>query len=177
MNKHNLWSLFNLSLIHLSSSRTCRKLGHIEVLCAFSKVQSMGNHRSMTTQIIRKRKGCWLHRTSENTLFQYMGETFLVVSVVKTPMLPMQEYRFDFWLGNRSHMPRGASNVCVCVYAAATAKSLQLCPTLCDPIDGNPPGSAVPGILQAITLEWVAFPSPMHESEKWKWSHSVVSNP
>ena len=41
--------------------------------------------------------------------------------------------------------------------AAAAAKSLQLCPTLCDPIDGSPPGSPVPGILQARTLEWVAM--------------------
>ena len=41
--------------------------------------------------------------------------------------------------------------------AAAAAKSLQLCQTLCDPIDGNPPGSPVPGILQARTLEWVAI--------------------
>ena len=41
--------------------------------------------------------------------------------------------------------------------AAASAKSLQLCPTLRDPIDGSPPGSAVPGILQARTLEWVAI--------------------
>ena len=41
--------------------------------------------------------------------------------------------------------------------AAAAAKSLQLCPTLCDPIDSSPPGSAVPGILQARTLEWVAI--------------------
>ena len=40
--------------------------------------------------------------------------------------------------------------------AAAAAKSLQSCPTLCDPIDGSPPGSPVPGILQARTLEWVA---------------------
>ena len=49
-------------------------------------------------------------------------------------------------------------------------------PTLCDPIEGSPPGSAIPGILQAKTLEWVPFPSPMHESEKWKWCCSVVSN-
>ena len=42
-------------------------------------------------------------------------------------------------------------------YAAAAAKSLQSCPTLCDPIDGSPPGSPVPGILQARTLEWVAI--------------------
>ena len=41
--------------------------------------------------------------------------------------------------------------------AATAAKSLQSCPTLCDPIDGNPPGSPVPGILQARTLEWVAI--------------------
>ena len=42
------------------------------------------------------------------------------------------------------------------LYAAA-AKSLQLCPTLCDPIDGSPPGSPIPGILHARTLEWVAI--------------------
>ena len=42
-------------------------------------------------------------------------------------------------------------------YAAAAAKSPQSCPTLCDPIDGSPPGSPVPGILQARTLEWVAI--------------------
>ena len=41
--------------------------------------------------------------------------------------------------------------------AAAAAKSLQSCPTMCDPIDGSPPGSPVPGILQARTLEWVAI--------------------
>ena len=43
--------------------------------------------------------------------------------------------------------------------AAAAAKSLQSCPTLCDPTDGSPPGSPVPGILQAGTPEWVAIPS------------------
>ena len=48
---------------------------------------------------------------------------------------------------------------CVCglhSMCAAAAKSHQSCPTLCDPIDGSPPGSAIPGILQARTLEWVA---------------------
>ena len=44
-------------------------------------------------------------------------------------------------------------------YAAAAAKSLQSCPTLSNPIDGSPPGPAVPGILQARTLEWVAISS------------------
>ena len=45
----------------------------------------------------------------------------------------------------------------VCKAAAAAAKSLQSCLTLCDPIDGSPPGSPIPGILQARTLEWVAI--------------------
>ena len=50
--------------------------------------------------------------------------------------------------------------VFICIYymhAAAAAKSLQSCPTLCDAIDSSPPGSPVPGILQARTLEWVAI--------------------
>ena len=62
----------------------------------------------------------------------------------------------------------------------AIAKSLQLCPTLCDPIDNSPPGSPVPGILQATTLEWVAISF----SNAWKWkvkvkslSHVRLSNP
>ena len=49
--------------------------------------------------------------------------------------------------------------------AAAAAKLLQSCPTLCDPIDGSPPGSPVPGILQARTPEWVAISF----SNAWKW--------
>ena len=55
--------------------------------------------------------------------------------------------------------------------AAAAAKSLQLCPTLCDPSDSSPPGSPVPGILQARTLEWVAI--SFSNARKWKWSRSV----
>ena len=56
-------------------------------------------------------------------------------------------WEFNPWLGNwdPTYGP------------AAAAKSLQLCPTLCDPIDRSPPGSPVPGILQARTLEWVAI--------------------
>ena len=51
---------------------------------------------------------------------------------------------------------------------AAAAKSLYLCPTLCDPVDGSPPGSPIPGILQARTLEWVATSFSMQESGKWQ---------
>ena len=55
--------------------------------------------------------------------------------------------------------------------AAAAAKSLQSCPTLCDPINGSPPGSPVPGILQARTLEWVAISF----SSAWKWKVKLKS--
>ena len=55
--------------------------------------------------------------------------------------------------------------------AAAAAKLLQSCPTLCDPIDSSPPGSPVPGILQARTLEWVAISF----SNAWKWKVKVKS--
>ena len=55
--------------------------------------------------------------------------------------------------------------------AAVAAKLLQSCPTLCDPIDGSPPGSPVPGILQARILEWVAISF----SNAWKWKVKVES--
>ena len=54
---------------------------------------------------------------------------------------------------------------------AAAAKLLQSCPTLCDPIDSSPPGSAIPGVLQARTLEWVAISF----SNAWKWKGKVKS--
>jgi len=62
-------------------------------------------------------------------------------------------------------------NLCFLLSSAATAKSCQLCPTLCDPIDGSPPGSPVPGILQARTLEWGAISF----SNAWKWKVKVKS--
>ena len=58
---------------------------------------------------------------------------------------------------------------CIPTAAAAAAESLQSCLTLCDPIDGSPPGSPVPGILQARTLEWVAIAF----SSVWKWKVKV----
>ena len=58
------------------------------------------------------------------------------INIVKMTILPKAIYRFN---------------------AAAAAKSLQSCPTLCDPIDSSPPGSPIPGILQARTQEWVAI--------------------
>ena len=63
------------------------------------------------------------------------------------------------FIGNKLHMRN-------CI---AAAKSLQLCPTLCNPIESSPPGSPVPGILQARTLEWVAIAF----SNVWKWKVKV----
>ena len=68
---------------------------------------------------------------------------------------------FTNWTTRKAH---GAT-------AAAAAKSRQSCPTLCDPIDGSLPGSPVPGILQARTLEWVAISL----SNAWKWKVKVKS--
>ena len=63
------------------------------------------------------------------------------------------------------------SSAAAAAAATATAKLLQSCPTLCDPIDGSPPGSAASGILQARTLEWVAIAF----FNAWKWKVKVKS--
>ena len=68
-------------------------------------------------------------------------------------------------------MPTRSRAVGLAAAAAAAAKSLQSCLTLCDSIDGSPPGPTVPGILQARTLEWVAISS----SSTWKWKVKSVS--
>ena len=67
---------------------------------------------------------------------------------------PMGFSRQEYWSG--VPLPSPISLVAAAA-AAAAAKSLQSCPSLCDPIDGSPPGSAIPRILQARTLEWVAI--------------------
>ena len=66
------------------------------------------------------------------------------VHLVKAMVFLVVMYEYESWTVKKA------------AAAAAAAKSLQSCPTLCDPIDGSPPGSPVPGILQARTLEWVA---------------------
>ena len=59
---------------------------------------------------------------------------------------------------------------------AAAAKSFQSCPTLCDPIDGSHQAPPSLGFSRQEHWNGLPFPSPMHKSEKWKWSHSVVSD-
>ena len=95
--------------------------------------------------------------------------TASVVSTFVTPWtvacqapLSMEFFRQEYWSGLLFHSPEdlpdlGIEPVSPALAAAAAAKSLQSCPTLCDPIDSSPPGSPVPGILQARTLERVAI--------------------
>ena len=69
----------------------------------------------------------------------------------------------------------GISNFLEEISAAATDKSLQSCPTLCDPIDGSSQAPPSLGFSRQEHWSGLPFPSPTHESEKWKWSHSVMS--
>ena len=98
----------------------------------------------------------------------------------------------DFLAEERSHYHRPLNRTVLFYLATAilpafllpspypfrpAAPSLQSCPTLCDPIDGSPPGFPSLGFSRQEHWSELPFPSPMRESEKWKWSHSVVSDP
>ena len=96
-------------------------------------------------------------------------------------LCPWDFPRREYWSGLAISFSRGSSlrrdrTQVSCLTGrflplTTTIKSLQSCPTLCDPIDGSPPGSTVPGILQARTLEWVAISF----SNAWKWKVKVKS--
>jgi len=94
---------------------------------------------------------------------------------LRLPMFPGSGYLFPFQVGEvfSSYVFRYVlwPLLSLSSPSAAAAKSLPSCPTLCDPIDGSPPGSPIPGILQARTLEWVAIPF----SNAWKWKVKVKS--
>ena len=80
--------------------------------------------------------------------------------------IPQAEESGGLWSIGSQKVRNDGSNLHA---AAAAAKSLQSCPTLCDPIDGSPPCSTIPGILQASTLEWLAISF----SNAWKWKMKV----
>ena len=91
-------------------------------------------------------------------------------SLVPLCFLPLEWYHLHIW-GCGHFFPSNLDSSLRILHfnteyaAVVAAKLLQLCPTLCDPIDGSSPGSPVPGILQARTLEWVAISF----SNAWKW--------
>ena len=96
-----------------------------------------------------------------------------LMTVAHQSPLSMGFSRPKYWSGSPFPSPGDLSDSGIKPTSldAAAAKSLQLCPTLCDPIEGSPPGSPVPGILQARTLEWVAISF----SNAWKWKMKVKS--
>ena len=81
-----------------------------------------------------------------------------------------------FYSVSYTHFPPPQMKPETCLAAATAAKSLQSCPTLCDPTDGSLPGSPSLGFSRQEHWSGLPFPSPTHESEKWKWSRSVVSD-
>ena len=105
----------------------------------------------------------WSFRFSISPSKDYSGIDFQTPGGKKTQMFRINHIVCPNCLDTISH-------------AAAAAKSLQSCPTLRNPIDSSPPGSPVPGILQARTLEWVSISFSNAWKGKWKWSHSVMSN-
>ena len=96
-------------------------------------------------------------------------------------MGPSSEEKY-FWVFNGNHWDRTLSRLviavsCLILRHTAAAKSLQSCLTLCNPRDGSLPGSPSLGFSRQEHWSGLPFPSPMHESEKWKWSCSVMSDP
>ena len=109
---------------------------------------------------------------SNISLYQWVGSLYQVAKILELHQQFFQWiFRVDFisdWLIWSPWNPRDSQEFPVA--PAAAAKSLQSCLTLCDPIDSSPPGSAVPGVLQARTLEWVAI-----SFSAWKWKVKVKS--
>ena len=120
-------------------------------------------HWSATTYLPRRHSGkesaCWSRKCKSCRLLPWVG---------KIPWRRKWQLTLVF-LPGKFYGQRSLAGYSPA--AAAAAKSLQSCLTLCDPIDGSPPGSPVPGILQARTLEWVAISF----SNAWKWKVKVKS--
>ena len=112
------------------------------------------SHGYMTTKIIS-----WI-------LYMYVNITFIFynIFVIRLIILAVTHLCVNIDVNN-------SGQLMVTAAAAAAAKSLQSCPTLCDPIDGSSPGCADPGIPQARTLGWVAISF----SNAWKWKVKVKS--
>ena len=107
----------------------------------------------------------YIYEIMKNLLYNYIWEK-RVWNVLRGSQWRKEKILYR----TQAHKPNMYENRLL-VTAAAAAKSLQSCPTLWDPRDGSPPGSPIPGILQARTLEWVAISF----SNAWKWKGKVKS--
>ena len=104
-------------------------------------------------------------------LYWQVGSLLLVPTGKPFLLIGHIYFTLKVFLGTLWGLISIVNRVSYSLHAAAAAKSLQSCPTLCDPVDGSPPGSPVPGILQARTLKWVAISF----SNAWKWKVKVKS--
>ena len=118
----------------------------VDTVRFFSKQKQQGGKQAKSSQVHRPLK----HRKDGRT--------------VRKPVLPVTYLTWPYRLLGNLNL-----QFMIAAAAAAAAKSLQSFPTLCDPIDGSPPGSPVPGVFQARTLEWVAISF----SNAWKWKVEV----
>ena len=148
----------------------CMESRKMVLMNLFAEQQWRCRHREQTGEHSGRRRG-W------DELREWHGNTYTTLCKIDS------QWKFAMWhrelspvlcdnlegweMGGREQMY--ACGWLMLMYqhnaAAAAAASLQSCPTLCDPIDGSPPGSPVPGILPARTLEWVAISF----SNAWKW--------
>ena len=115
----------------------------------------------------------WMNKPAGRESEKGQGKLLQLVEFVKCTFfwteIYLKKWCFMLELNSQSQLENSA--------ATATAKSLQSCLTVCDPTDGSPSGSPIPGILHQEHWSGLSFPPPMHESEKWKGSRSVMSDP
>ena len=100
--------------------------------------------------------GSSVHGIFQARVLEWVAVAFSARSMWGPP-IPALNPCLLHWQGDSLPLCNLATSTSYGIPATTTTKSLQLCPTLCDPIDGSPPGSPIPGILQARTLEWVAI--------------------
>ena len=162
------WGILTFSGVYLS-------IGWFELGCAKSKVVRRSPFRGASREVLCRK---------DAAVMGYILFDFLIwESLVGCLWLAAFKFHFlgfnciDSSLGFgvitqsiKTLEPPQSNSLLKFKYFAA-AKSIQLCPTLCNPIDGSPPGSPIPGILQARILEWVAISS----SNAWKWKVKVKS--
>ena len=111
---------------------------------------------------------CYLqNRSSDMALKTYRNQFYR--------WLPKKSYNSLYLVVSILHLFYERTNMLK--HSTAAAKSLQLCLTLCDPIDGSHQAPPSLGFSRQERWSGLPFPSPMHESEKWKWSRSVMSDP
>ena len=145
----------------------CEIYGHIWIFGSLSSLQKMMN-LAISLQMSILTFSPWIVEFKRITSWQIDGET---VETVADFIFLGSKITAD---GDCSHEIKRRlllGRKVMTNLAAAAAESLQSCPTLCDHIEGSPPGSPVPGILQARTLEWVAISF----SNAWKWKVKVKS--